>query len=247
MNMDKRAKLASIVCQGLSAWFKYQICTGAHELSGEDSAQLVVADLIRSTSEIIPLASSMPPNWEESQKRVDLGLIGRYTRPNDAGKFKSWIGAVEVKWLGSSANTVISRASLLADVVRLSSIVTQNINAKFLVVGGFKTKFDAVFDHSGQGRTKTESQRKVFQSILKHNLNDHFGRCELVSIFKEFTNTAYALPFNLRSGVGSISADLLAAETIHVETFAGPKEDAQFFVWQCNKVPGRPSKHKQQA
>ncbi len=86
-----RGDLAFDVAAGLSGWLQLQIVQRLGGLSGEDSARLVVAQIVNAQGRYEPATSQLPPNWGSTKKRVDIALKGR-----SAGA-ETWYGAVEIK------------------------------------------------------------------------------------------------------------------------------------------------------
>ena len=229
--LEKRLLLAQEIAGGLSGWYQMQISQRLEDLSGEDSAQLVIAQIINAQQDFRPKASQPFKGHEESQKRMDIALVGR-------SKDTSLYGAIEVKWANQSSNAANLRLSLIQDILRLSVVPTHSLGANFLVFGGKKEKIESMFNEEGRDFHKTRESRQIFNRLLAREvLGD--GKAKVSDITKEYPTSTSRLPSATSLGSDkTIITRLLAKAGSEI----GDQVRGQVYVWQCQWGRGRKKK-----
>lgn len=165
-----RRQLASDVAAGLAGWYQLQVTQKLTSLFGEDSARLVVAQVVNAQGNYRPETSQLPPNWGNSQRRVDIALKTRSTRGT------TWYGALEVKWPGESMDVEGRRLALIQDAYRLAFIETGWLNAHYLVLGASSDALKALFDAPHPRAADKEARRKTFASVFSRDLKKPEGK-----------------------------------------------------------------------
>lgn len=223
-----RPLLANQIAAGLAGWHQLQVVQKLGDLAGEDTARSLLAQIINAQGRFKPATSQLPENWGVTKRRIDIALLGRSEDP------KSWYGAIEIKWPGSSFDPHLVRESVVQDVARLAFINTSNLNAKFLIIGGNTDAMELLFD-SPHNATDREERRLGFNELLSRDLaspSGHLNHSALTAAFPKATKrvpTTVIGQFN-----GRLKTELLAHELATVDR----KEVGEVFVWQCNRTKG---------
>jgi hypothetical protein len=221
----ERKKLAESISSGLAGWFQLQIAQELGNLSGEDSAQLVIAQIINAQQNFRPMASHPMAGHESSQKRVDISLVSR-----NGGK--SEYGAVEVKWIGKTANATSARENILRDALRLAIIKSVGIKANFLVVGIVTEKINLVFSKETKNVAKTQVARSVFSDLFPTK-NGPGAKKSISEIEAAYPNSLATLPNTHGYHDGSqLKLHLLSQS----DTAVGNSVHATVYVWLCQQV-----------
>lgn len=224
-----RTALATRIAAGLAGWHQLQFVQNLGELSGEDSARSLVAQIINAQGRFAPATSQLPPNWGSTKKRVDVALLGR-----SAGAVV-WYGAIEMKWPGSAFDPHQVRLQIVQDAMRLAFINTNQPNAKFLVIGGATDAITSLFDTTHPNAVDREDRRVGFGSLFSRDPGDarkHLTHERWSVLFPGAGDRTPLAAFE--DFDGRLKTELLAkAES----TVAGSPVGA-VFVWQCNRTRG---------
>lgn len=221
-----RKALASDIASGLAGWLQLQIVQRLGELSGEDAARLVVAQVVNAQGRYKPATSQLPRNWGSTKKRIDIALKGR----SDSAAL--WYGAIEIKWAGLSSDLDAVRLALVQDVMRLAFIKTANLNAHFLVLGGSTAGLLRLFDDRHRQAAARESRRIAFRRLLSRRMKYPSGSLTYPEWNVQFPKAGDRIPPSVFGGyTGKLSAALLAvaASTVSSEIVGN------VYVWQCSR------------
>ena len=225
-----RAALAAQIAYGLAGWHQLQKVQNLGDLSGEDTARSLVAQIINAQGRFAPATSQLPLNWGSTKRRIDVALMGR-----SAGA-TVWYGAIEIKWPGAAFDVHQVREQIVQDAMRLAFVNTVVLNAKFLVLGGSSHSITTLFDTAHPDSEEREARRVGFGELLSRDLpapKRHLphGRWSVVfpKAGERVPQTAFA-EFN-----GRLKTELLA----RAEANMGGAAVGLVFVWQCNRTRGK--------
>lgn len=227
-----RPDLARDIAAGLSGWLQLQIVQKLGDLSGEDAARLVTAQIVNAQGRYAPATSQLPPNWGSTKKRVDIALKARST---DA---ETWYGAIEIKWPGAAFDAGQMRAQVVQDAMRLTFISTNMLNARFLVVGGSSASIERLFDTPHPRATGQESRRLAFVDLFRRRLKKPHGEATFDVWSKEFPDAGSRVPDTVFSHFrGKLKTELIAVARARV---GGRPENVmgRVYVWQCKRTRG---------
>jgi hypothetical protein len=218
--------LAAHIASGLGGWHQLQHVQNLGDLSGEDSARLVLSQIINAQGRFKPAKSQLPPNWGNIKKRVDIALLGR-----SAGS-TTWYGAIEVKWPGTEVAVHAVRQAIAQDVMRLALVKTNVLNAKFLVLGGSTESLTKLFDKAHYSSLGSEFRRYAFTQLLSRQMAAPSCSVPLWSLLSDFPELGERCPPALfATATGNLKTKLLAKSPSIVDG----KEVGCVFVWQCNR------------
>lgn len=225
-----RSVIASNVVAGLSGWLQLQIVQNLGDMSGEDSARLVTAQIINAQGQYRPAKSQLPRNWGSSNKyRIDIALKTRSSRA------KSWYGAIEIKWPGTRFAPDQMRGQAIEDAMRLTFIRTTYLNARFLLIGGSSKSLGQLFDKPHPRAKKPENRRLAFSKLFKRELRNPKGRLGHADWSVSFPGAGSRIPENIFSNFdGTLEAELLAVANAKV----GPDTVGSVYIWQCSRIRG---------
>jgi hypothetical protein len=224
-----RVDLARDIAAGLSGWLQLQIVQKLGDLSGEDSARLLVAQIVNAQGRYQPATSQLPPNWGATKKRVDVALKARTA---DA---ETWYGAIEIKWPGASFDISKMRVQVVQDAMRLTFVETNTPNAHLLVVGGSSASVRQLFDAPHPNATDQERRRQFFRRLFSRDLNDPRGEAAFVVWSRHFPDAGDRIPATIFSRFrGKLKTELIAMARARV----GSTVRGRVFVWQCNRTRG---------
>ena len=222
--MTKRDELATSIAGGLGGWLQMQAVQKLSHLSGEDSARLVVCQIIRAQANYVPIVSALPQNWGNTKKRVDIALKGR------AQGSSGWYGAIEVKWPGVATDWHIARLTIVQDVMRLVFIETANLNAKFMVVGGSSETLQLLFDKVHPESRVREDRRQSFAELLSRDTVSPNSALEHKVWSKIFPGAGARVPPKVFDNyTGKMKTQLLAKTTALI----GESTVGSVYVWHC--------------
>jgi hypothetical protein len=223
-----RENLAVKLASGLSGWYQLQTAQGFAELSGEDAAQLIACQIVRAEGRYTTAVSQTPTAWPSSKKRIDIALLGR-TRGT------GWYGGIEMKWATGTTNSALLRPLLLADLIRVCSIDTSNLNARFLVLGGRADKIAEVFAPDTKGWSSAADGKKLLATLLPQDPDGAQGSARISDIVRTFDKVQAWLPPNVppKSGM-KLNVRLLA----QADSKLGGVTLGRVLVWQCNYAQG---------
>jgi len=224
-----RANLAEDLAAGLAGWLQLQAVQNLGDLSGEDSARLVAAQIVNAQGKYAPATSQLPPNWGSTKKRVDVALKGRTVGA------EVWYGAIEIKWPGNAFDVSKTRELVIQDAMRLTFIRTSMLNAHFLVLGGSSEAMRRVFDAPHPNAPKQEGRRKFFKKLFSRSLRNPLGEAKHESWSKHFPKAGTRIPESIFDDFrGKLKTELVARGTARVGGIAY----GRVYVWQCNRTRG---------
>lgn len=224
-----RSVFAVHLASGLAGWHQLQVVQSLGDLSGEDTARSLVAQIINAQGRFAPATSQLPPNWGGTKKRVDVALLGR-----SAGAVV-WYGAIEIKWPGSAFDPHQIREAIVQDAMRLAFVNTNGVNAKFLVVGGNSASIDKLFDAQHPHAPDRESRRIAFGELLSRDLADPGRHLTHGRWSTQFPKAGERIPqATFNEFDGRLKTELLACAKATV----GGTTVGTVFVWQCNRTRG---------
>jgi hypothetical protein len=224
-----RVDLAQDIAAGLAGWLQLQVVQKLGDLSGEDSARLVAAQIVNAQGRYEPATSQLPPNWGATKKRVDIAL-----RARSAGA-ETWYGAIEIKWPGSAFDVSQTRLQVVQDAMRLTFITTNSLNAHFLVLGGSSQSIKRLFDDPHPQAKEQEDRRLAFRDLFSQDLDSPSGEATFNVWSQRFPGAGERVPSTSFSGFqGKLKTELLAVGKAKV----GKRVKGRVFIWQCNKTKG---------
>lgn len=228
-----RSTFAIHLASGLAGWHQLQVVQNLGDLSGEDTARSLVAQIINAQGQFAPATSQLPPNWGPTKKRIDVALLGRTTGA------AVWYGAIEIKWPGTAVDPHQVRQHIVQDAMRLAFVNTNGVNAKFLVVGGNSTAISKLFDNPHPNAADRESRRVAFNELLSRDLENPDGHLTHSLWSTQFPEAGERIPqttFNVFNG--RLKAELLA----RADATVGGNTVGTTLIWQCNRTRGTASK-----
>lgn len=176
-----RTPFAERLTSGLAGWFQQLAAQDLHLQVGEDAARVELVRMISAQRAFVPETSRRPLNWPTSDKRrIDVAVLGR--RSGAAG----WYGAIELKWPGSSNDVAALRLDMVQDAIRVAFSDTQNMNARFFMLGGSETAIHRVFDKPHRGAPIPEAQRFAFSEVFSRSLLEPKGKLPILDSFSIF-------------------------------------------------------------
>ena len=224
-----RQQLAQDIAAGLAGWHQLQHVQKLGDLSGEDTARFLIAQVVNAQGRYQPATSQLPNNWGSTKKRIDIAI-----KPTSKVAV-NWYGAIEIKWPGSSFDPHQIRLTIVQDIVRLSFVETANLNAHFLVLGGTEAAMTVLFTTPHPGAADREARRTDFEMLLSRDLADPKRKLLHSQWSSTFSEAGQRVPDTLFDGFdGRIKTELLAAECSKV----GTEQVGRVFVWQCNRTRG---------
>jgi hypothetical protein len=224
-----RQDLASDIAAGLAGWYQLQCVQGLGGLSGEDSARLITAQVVNAQGRYAPTKSQLPRYWGAVKYRVDLAIKGRAANSSD------WYGAIEIKWPGESIDRNQTRGQLVQDVVRVTFVPTNNLNAKFLVLGGTADALARLFDTPHPQAAAPEARRVALNTLLSRNLAQPSGELTYTQWSTNFPEAGDRVPPSVFGQFnGKLKCELLAAG----DSMVAGASVASAYVWQCNRTRG---------
>jgi len=224
-----RLDLASDLAAGLSGWFQLQVVQKLGNLSGEDAARLVAAQIVNAQGCYEPATSQLPKNWGATKKRIDIALKAR------SKGAQTWYGAVEIKWPGAAFDPHQVRLQAVQDAVRLAFIRTSLLNAHFLLLGGTSESLTLLFDTQHPQANDRESRRQAFAALFSRDLGQPKGEATYGIWSQEFPEAGSRVPSTVFSGFnGKLKTQLLASSEARV----GGVVRGSVYVWQCNRTKG---------
>lgn len=228
---EQRKDLAERIAAGLAGWFQLQGAQRLAKLSAEDTARLLVAQVVQAQGRYRVDVSKPATNWPtKCGKRIDIAILG------SSEHAVGWYGAIEVKWVPEARSVDQVRNQIVEDAVRLASAETGNLNAKFLVVGGTKQGLDALFDKEHTQSVAAENQRVAFCRLLPRSK----GKSETTrgtKVQEHFPNFESRVPPALKPVVTtSLKLHLLAARRA---SLGGSNVIGIVYVWQVNLGTGK--------
>jgi hypothetical protein len=227
--MNYRSQFANDLAFGLCGWLQLQAAQKLGDLSGEDSARLIAAQIVNAQGQFRPEISQAPANWgSDSKKRVDIALKAKSKNSS------TWYGAIEIKWPGRAFDVAQTRTQIVQDAMRVALVPTNGTNAHFLVLGGSSESLYRLFDKQHK-KAELEAGRSEFSNLLVRNKIDETGEMP----YKIWSSTTWCaadrVPDARKSNFnGKLTATLLAAAQASI----GSKVEGQVFVWQCNRTRG---------
>lgn len=232
-----RLDLASDLAAGLSGWFQLQVVQKLGDLSGEDSARLVAAQIVNAQGRYEPATSQLPKNWGATKKRVDVALKAR-----SAGA-ETWYGAIEIKWPGAAFDPDQVRLHAVQDAMRVAFIETNVLNAHFLLLGGSSDSLTLLFDTAHPQAANRESRRQAFATLFSRDPNQPNGEATHAVWSQQFPEAGGRVPSTVFSGFnGKLKTKLLAS----AEARVGGVGRGFVYVWQCNRTKGAKAAHAAQ-
>lgn len=234
--MDQRRALANQICAGLAGWHQLQDAQNLGGLSGEDSARLLISQIVNAQGRFSPATSQLPANWGATKKRIDVALKGRSENSS------VWYGAIEVKWPGNAFDQDQVRLQLVQDAMRLTFVEATNVNAKFLVLGGSKDSIDTLFDKVHRDSEEREDRRAQFCNLFSRNIASPKRHLAFGIWSQTFPKAGARIPegvFNDFSG--RLKTELLAQQ----DSVVAGEMIGQVFVWQCRRTKGSASQNTQ--
>ena len=224
-----RSAFATHLASGLAGWHQLQVVQSLGDLSGEDTARSLVAQIINAQGQFAPATSQLPPNWGATKKRIDVALLGR-----SAGAVV-WYGAIEIKWPGAAFDADQVRQHIVQDAMRLAFVNTNGVNAKFLVVGGNSAAISTLFDNPHPNAADRENRRIAFNELLPRNLANPNGHLTHARLATQFPEAGERIPQTTFNGFdGRLKTELLAC----AEATVGRNAVGTVFIWQCNRTRG---------
>ena len=224
------AHLAAAIASGLSGWLQLQAAQDLGGMPGEDSARLLLIQIVNAEGSYAPAKSQQPVNWGGSRRRVDVALKGRST--GSAG----WYGAIEVKWPGSAFDAGQTRLQIVQDVARLAFVDTNNLNARFLVLGASRESLHKLFDKQHSSSQVLEDGRQALSLLLSRDLDVPKSYLTRTNLDKHFSSAGARMPKKLwETFSGRLKTTLLASQGAYL----GGIEEGHVFVWQCNRTRGK--------
>lgn len=230
--MNRRDALAQRVCSGLAGWLQFVASQRAAHVLGENAAKLALAQIATAVGSYTIHASAKPPNWGSTKKRIDIALLPWKWRAT------TWYGAIEIKWPSSRNDVAKVREQVLQDAMRLASVKTANLNARFLVLGGNNAALKKLF-HTRHNKAKgQEYKRRQFAGLFA--MEDRRGRRAAVSdLLESFPHLLDRIPVDVRGTLGNtIEVSLMAS----ARATLGRRSVGAVYVWQCNWGRGRRTK-----
>lgn len=225
----KRTSLAAKITSGLAGWHQLQTAQNLNDLSGEDTARSVVAQIINAQGQFLPATSQLPANWGTTKKRVDIALLGR------SSGAVVWYGAIEVKWPRSTTDTHQIRQNIVQDAMRLAFITTQGIGAKFLVLGGGTGDITKLFDTPHPNASNRETRRQAFTDLFSRDLSQPDGHLTFDDWSVAFPDAGDRVPSTTFNGFnGKLKTELVALSQAAI----GSSTVGSVFVWQCSRTRG---------
>jgi hypothetical protein len=220
---ERRQELARKISGGLAGWLQLQAAQDLHLLPGEDSARFVLAQIVNAQGRYHVATSQRPRNWpENTRKRVDLALLGR------SEGAEGWYGVIEAKWPGRSIDVAKTRRQMVQDIARLTTVDTQNLNARFFVLGGSAAVLTSLFDDEHRSAEK-EEQRGIFCELLHRDPNDPEGEAARADVGGWFDDFEERIPEDCRKeGDGTILTTLVGID----EARLSDEEVGSVYVWQ---------------
>jgi hypothetical protein len=224
-----RSDFAINLASGLAGWHQLQVVQHLGDLSGEDTARSLVAQIINAQGQFAPATSQLPPNWGDTKKRVDVALLGRSTGA------VIWYGAIEIKWPGAAFDPHQVRETIVQDAMRLAFVNTNGVNAKFLVVGGNSASISKLFDTQHPNAPDRESRRVAFGELLSRDLAHPDRHLSHGRWSAQFPKAGERVPQTTFNGFdGRLKTKLLARTNATV----GGTTVGTVFIWQCNRTRG---------
>lgn len=224
-----RSVFAIQLASGLAGWHQLQVVQNLGDLSGEDTARSIVAQIINAQGQFAPATSQLPPNWGATKKRIDVALLGRSTGA------VVWYGAIEIKWPGTAFDPHQVRESIVQDAMRLAFVNTNGLNAKFLVVGGNSSSITTLFDSQHPNAPDRESRRIAFGDLLSRDLANPDAHLSHNRWSAQFPKAGERIPQTTFNGFdGRLKTQLLAC----AEARVGGATVGTVFIWQCNRTRG---------
>lgn len=216
--MDHRSHFANDLASGLSGWLQLQIAQKLGDLSGEDSARLIAAQIVNAQGHCRPEISQAPANWgNDNKRRIDIALKARST------KASTWYGAIEIKWPGRAFDVTQTRTQIIQDAMRVAFVPTNGMNAHFLVLGGSSEALGLLFDKK-HTKPDLETRRSEFSKLLQRKETGKPGQMPYKIWSSNTWNAAARIPETVISKFkGKLTATLL---TCLPET--GPFEAGKF-------------------
>lgn len=225
-----RPALATHLASGLAGWHQLQVVQNLGDLSGEDTARSLIAQIINAQGHFAPATSQLPQNWGATKKRIDVALLGRSTGA------VVWYGTIEIKWPGAAFDAHQVRQQIVQDAMRLAFVETNGVNAKFLVVGGSSAALTTLFDTAHPNAADRESRRVAFNELLSRDLaapDRHLIHGRWATEFPQAGERIPQTTFN--SFDGRLKTELLA----RTEATVGGNLVGTVFIWQCNRTRGK--------
>lgn len=225
-----RQTLAAQIAYGLAGWHQLQRVQNLGDLSGEDTARSLVAQIINAQGRFAPATSQLPLNWGSTKRRIDVALLGR-----SAGA-TVWYGAIEIKWPGTAFDVHQVREQIVQDAMRLAFINTVSLNAKFLVLGGGSDTITTLFDTAHPNAEEREARRVGFGELFSRDLANPECYLPHNSWLLLFPKAGERVPqTTFATFNGRLKTELLARAEANV---AGATVGL-VFVWQCNRTRGK--------
>jgi hypothetical protein len=225
-----RPELATHLASGLAGWHQLQVVQNLGDLSGEDTARSLIAQIINAQGHFAPATSQLPQNWGATKKRIDVALLGR------SEEAVVWYGAIEIKWPGAAFDVHQVRQQIVQDAMRLAFVETNRLNAKFLAVGGNSAALTTLFDTAHPNAADRELRRVAFNELLSRDLAAPNGRLVHDRWSAEFPQVGKRIPKTTFKGFdGRLKTELLA----RTEATVGGNPVGTVFIWQCNRTRGK--------
>lgn len=224
-----RSAFAVHLASGLAGWHQLQVVQNLGDLSGEDTARSLVAQIINAQGQFAPATSQLPLNWGSTKKRVDVALLWRSTGA------VVWYGAIEIKWPGAAFDPHQVRENIVQDAMRLAFVKANGVNAKFLVVGGNSSSIATLFDNQHPNAPDRENRRVAFGDLLSRDLANPEGHLTHGRWSAQFARAGERVPQTTFNGFdGRLKTELLA----RAEATVGGTTVGTVFIWQCNRTRG---------
>jgi hypothetical protein len=222
-----RTPFAERLTSGLAGWFQQLAAQDLHLQVGEDAARVELVRMISAQRSFVPETSKRPLNWPANDKRrIDVAVLGR--RDGAAG----WYGAIELKWPGSSNDVAALRLDMAQDAIRVAFSDTQNMNARFFMLGGSETAIHRVFDKPHPDAAISEAQRLAFSALFSRDLNAPKGRITNTALLQHFPAALGRIdPTVTADWTRRFATELLSAS----EAKVGSAVRGHVFIWQCKK------------
>ncbi len=233
-----RPLLATKIASGLSGWHQLQTAQNLNNLSGEDSARSVTAQIINAQGQFLPATSQLPPDWGNTKKRVDLALLGRSLNT------VIWYGAIELKWPSSAVHMHQVRQNIFQDAMRLAFISTNGLRARFLIVGGESSTISTLFDTQHPNAPDREGRRQAFARLFSRDLSNPRGFLPSNEWAVSFPQAGDRVPQTTFNGFnGRLKTELIA----HSQSKIGSTTVGSVFIWQCSRTRGTAAPNSGQA
>ena len=224
-----RPDFAKYIASGLAGWHQLQVAQNLGDLSGEDTARSIIAQVINAQGRFAPATSQLPQNWSDTKRRIDVALRGR------SAETTVWYGAIEVKWPGTAVDVHKVRQDIVQDAMRLTFIETVGLQAKFLVVGGNSNSITALFDTPHPRAIDSEARRVAFNTLLSRDLDNPKSHLVCDEWSAHFPDAGGRMPETTFNGFdGRLKTELLA----RAEATVGDDIVGSVFIWQCIRTRG---------